>query len=103
MPLVLSVVLPVVDALSWDVAPGAHQVVVNLEKHDRDLDKVDKFNAAAVVAFARTRSIEDLRLLHGCVCDADMLRSGEWLLALRRRMAQRGDWKLRHVYTAARV
>ena len=55
------------------------------------------------MAFARTRSIEDLRLLHGCVCDADMLRSGEWLLALRRRMAQRGDWKLRHVYTAARV
>ena len=36
--LVPSVVLPVVDALSWDVAPGAH-----LEKHDRDLDNVDKF------------------------------------------------------------
>lgn len=98
-----SVVLPVADALSWDAAPGAHQVVVNLQKQDRFLNSDEKFNAAAVVAFARTRSLEDVRLLRGCSFDGAMLRSGHWLSRLRERVAQEEEWKLRHVHVEARV
>ena len=61
----LSVVLPVVDALSWDVAPGAHHVVANLERHDRDLLQISGCNkkiGSVPVVVDQYRSIGMLRI-----------------------------------------
>ena len=102
VPLVPSVVLPVVDALSWDVSPGAHRVAVNLEMHDRHHNYPDKFNAAAVVAFGRTRTLEDVCMLQGSSWHGGMLRSGDWLGHLRERVGEHSDWKLKHVYSVPR-
>ena len=77
VPLVPSVVLPVVDALSLDVPPGAHNVVVLLEHQDAPMQQAEAvFNARAVVAFARTRTLDTLYIMTECVWDADMLRHG---------------------------
>ena len=102
MPLVPAVVLPVHDALSWDVTPDSHKVVVNLQKHDRYLDSLEKFDAAAVVAFARTRSVDDVSLESSSL-DGSMLRSDKWLTRLRDDVALHDRWKLRHVRTEPRA
>lgn len=103
MPVVPSVVLPVADALSWDVSPGDHEVVVNLNKDDDFLKTDEQFNAAAVVAFARTRSLNDVRVLQGSSWHGGMLRCGGWLAKLRRSVAAQQGWHLHHVYTRVKT
>jgi hypothetical protein len=96
MPLIPSVVLPVGDSMSWDVPPDSHDVVVFLQGTDAKTDK--NFNAAAVIAFARTHNFESLRVLTGCTYHDEMLRSGTWLEELRQAVAnQQGRWALEHV------
>lgn len=98
VPLVPSVVLPVVDALSWDVPGGVHKVVVYLEKQDRAL-RPDLFNAAAVVAFARTRHMEEMTVAADGHFTDTMLRAGDWLSRLRKVVGEKGSWALKHACT----
>ena len=95
MPLVPSVVLPVADAMSWDVPAGQHKVLVFLQKEDPQEKKM--FNAAAIVAFARTHRWDDMRVLQGCNIDPSILRPGNWLRDLREEVGRRPGWALEHV------
>ena len=101
VPLVPSVVLPVVDALSCDVPGGIHKVVVYLERQDRAL-RPQMLNAAAIVAFARTRHMEEMTVASDGHFTETMLRAGDWLLRLRKVVEEKPSWALKHVCTMPR-
>lgn len=70
-------------------------MIVNLEREDSM--SLEDHNASAVVAFARTRYLADVRIMQDCQLGQEMLRSGSWLEDLRKKVARTEGWALEHV------